>query len=198
MVPIIICSFLAVAISYERLISYKRAKIDTRRFLERILRLLREERDSEAYEISRSTPGPVAKVVEVGLLRKDQSLNELEDSMREIGSFEIARLEKYLPILGTIAQITPLLGLLGTVTGMIEVFMRIENLGGNVIASDLAGGIWVALITTAAGLTVAIPTIVVYNFFTRTADTFIGEINRASTELIEHLRSRKTGFKYQE
>jgi len=108
------------------------------------------------------------------------------------GKMEVHQLERYLGVLATIAAVAPLLGFLGTVTGMIKAFMRIEALGGNVNASVLAGGIWEALVTTASGLTVGIPVLIFYNYFQGKVDRFVYEMEESSSKLLETL-SKKGG-----
>lgn len=117
-------------------------------------------------------------IEEIKIKFKDLNGEEKEKMITKVGSLELQRLEKNLGSLAVIAHISPLLGLLGTVTGMIKAFMKIQALGGRVDASVLAGGIWEALITTAAGLSVAIPTLVAYYYFEGKVDGFEKEMRR--------------------
>ena len=112
---------------------------------------------------------------------------EKEKIISRAGSRELRKLEKNLRGLGIIAHISPLLGLLGTVTGMIKCFMKIQELGGRVDAQVLAGGIWEALITTAAGLSIAIPAIIFYHYFEGKVDNFYHQMKDAAEEILEHL-----------
>jgi len=115
--------------------------------------------------------------------------------MEDAASFEVPYLEKYLAILVTIATIAPLLGLLGTVTGLIRAFMVIQLKGGLVNPGDLAQGIWEALITTVAGLTIAIPTYIAYNYFVSRVNNFITEMEKSTTRLLDifSLREKEEG-----
>lgn len=194
--PILLCSVLSVAVVIERFMAFHRARIDTRAFLERILRLVNESRNSEAVDLCRLTPGPVSRILEVGILLIGHSKATISDAMEEAATLEMSRLERRISLLGTVAQIAPLLGLLGTVVGMIEVFQRIESMQGNYTASDLAGGIWTALITTAAGLTVAIPTLTAFNYFTRQTDHFATAMEMGAKELLDCIEERRPAAGY--
>lgn len=188
--PILLCSVISVAVVIERFVSFRRARIETRAFLDRVLRLVNESRNSEAVDLCRLTPGPVSKVLEVGILLIGHTKATISDALEEAAALEMARLERRIALLGTIYQLSPLLGLLGTVVGMIEVFQRIESSQGNYTASDLAGGIWTALITTAAGLTVAIPTLAAHNYFMRQTDHFATGMEMAGKELLDCIEER--------
>ena len=118
--------------------------------------------------------------------------DEIKEAIEDAGRHEIASVEKYLNILSTIAGVAPLLGLLGTVTGMIKVF-NIISLGGIGKAEELAGGIGEALITTAAGLSIAIPTLVFHNIFSERADRLILKMEKSSMELTEILSQGQRG-----
>ena len=158
--PLLFCSVLALAIILERAYHFYRARIDVDGFMDRIRPMLLDGRVTEAMEVASALPGPVARVA---LLAMDRACGE--DRIVAEGSREIRRLEANLRGLSIIAGVSPLLGLLGTVTGMIRAFMGIEKLGGKVDVSILAGGIWEAMLTTAVGLTIAIPAMVAYHLF---------------------------------
>lgn len=187
MIPIIMGSILAVAIVIERMIHFHRAEIDIEKFMLGIKNILKKGNFVEAVSICDSTPGPVAHILKEGILHHDESKEEMKESIEEAGLHEIPRLEKNLSVLATIAHIEPLLGLLGTVTGMIKCFMKIQQLQGVVNPGDLASGIWEALITTAAGLVVAIPTYVAYNYLVSRVQSFVMEIEKSSNHLIKIL-----------
>ncbi len=148
---------------------------------------LKRKKVIEAVSICDKIPRPLARVVKAGLLKHDRDKAEIKEAMQEIGQEEIIDLERYLPILGTLAYITPLLGLLGTVMGMIRVFAEIQREVEFANAASLAGGIWEALITTAAGLAVAIPTLIAYNYFVGRVDTFLMDVDGAATDLVSLL-----------
>jgi biopolymer transport protein ExbB len=128
--------------------------------------------------------------METGIKRHDQSREEIKDSIESAGRAEIYQLEKGYGTLATIAGVAPLTGFLGTVTGMIRAFMRIQELGGNVNATVLAGGIWEALITTAAGLVVGILTLLAYNYLVSKVQRFVFQLEVSSSNLLELLTSR--------
>ena len=148
----------------------------------------------EAIDKCNNTPGPIAHIMKVGILKHDRTREEIRESIQDAGVHEVPRLEKNLGVLATIAHISPLLGLLGTVTGMVKAFQVIEQKAVSMIPvnpGDLAGGIWESLITTVAGLTVAIPTYVVYNYLVNKVDGFVLEIEKSATELVNILAAKR-------
>ncbi|MEA3489812.1 MAG: MotA/TolQ/ExbB proton channel family protein [Candidatus Omnitrophota bacterium] len=183
--PILICSLIAVAIIMERLYHFYRAKVDVPALLRRVRSLLSEGGIHEAEKLCRGSSGPVARVLAVSLHIRSRSTKEKEKIIARVGSLELRRLEKNLRSLGIIAHISPLLGLLGTVAGMIRAFMKIQELGGQVDAAVLAGGIWEALLTTAAGLSVAIPAVIAYHYFEGKMDEFSSQMKNAVQYLFE-------------
>ena len=192
MIPIGICSIIAVAISMERAFVFWRSRADVPALLERVVGLVRERRFGEAVRICRETAGPVAPVMAVAIENAmEHSERDLERLVRRRGSRELQRLESDLRGLSVISNVAPLLGLLGTVTGMIRAFMKIEEHGGKIDVTLLAGGIWEALITTAAGLTVAIPCLLLYNFFMGRVNTFEAEMREAADDILEGIRKVK-------
>ncbi len=185
--PIMACSVIALAITIERFFSLRRASIDTREFMDTMRQVLRQNRVQEAIEICDETDAPVARIMKAGILKYNRTKQDIREAIEDAGHLEIPRLERYLPALATCANIAPLLGLLGTVAGMIKAFAQIQNKKGQVNPSDLAEGISNALVTTATGLTVAIPTLVVYNYFVTRVDNMILEMEISSSELVELL-----------
>ncbi len=190
---IILCSIVALAVVIERLYHLHRARIDSDKFMESISNTLRRNRVMEAIDLCEKTPGPVAHIIKAGILKHDRSRTEIKEAIEDAGICEVPRLEKNLGALATIAHISPLLGLLGTVTGMVKAFQIIQEKATSlhlVSPGDLAGGIWEALITTAAGLIVAIPTFVAYNYLVSRVKGFILEMERTTTDLINILAQR--------
>ncbi len=185
--PIMMCSVIGLAIVIERFFVLRRADIDTREFMDVMRQVLRQNRIREAIEICDETEAPVARILKAGILKHDRSKDDIREAIEEAGRFEIPRLERHLSALATCSTIAPLLGLLGTVQGMIKAFSQIQNKRGQVNLSDLAEGIGNALITTAAGLTVAIPILVVHNYFITRVDNMVLEMELSSSELIELL-----------
>lgn len=196
--PIILCSIFALAILLERLYNLHKAKIDTVDFMNKIRNTLKRNKVMEAIEMCNNTPGPIAHIMKAGILKHDRPRNEIREAIEDAGVHEVPRLEKNLSALATIAQISPLLGLLGTVTGMVRCFQVIQEKTTSlnpINPGDLAGGIWEALITTVAGLVIAIPTYVAYNYLVSRVDSFVLEMEKAATELMNILTTR--GDKYE-
>ena len=198
--PILLCSVAAAAIILERFYYFRRASINVPHFLSRIKKLLLEGKTQKAESLSRETPGPIAHIVGIGVhMNSCNVLGEDRDKIiSQVGTRELRKLDKHLRTLGIIAHISPLLGLLGTVTGMIKAFIKIQELGGQVDASVLAGGIWEALITTAAGLSVAIPTMVAYHYFEGRIDEFSAQMKDAIQSLLKWVgvgRNKYQGIK---
>lgn len=194
---IILCSIVALAVMIERLYHLHRAKIDSEKFMESISNTLRRYRIMDAINLCEKTPGPIAHIVKAGILKHDRSRGEIKEAIEDAGIYEVPRLEKNLGALATIAHISPLLGLLGTVTGMVRAFQIIQEKATMlhlVSPGDLAGGIWEALITTAAGLMVAIPTFVAYNYLVSRVKWFILEMERAATDLVNILSQKGEQF----
>ncbi|MBN2308982.1 MAG: MotA/TolQ/ExbB proton channel family protein [Candidatus Hydrogenedentes bacterium] len=189
--PIAACSIVALAITIERFYSLRRATIDTREFMDTMRTILRQNRFQEAIDLCDQTDGPIARILKAGLLKHNRSKEDIRESIEDAGHLEIPRLERYLSALATCANIAPLLGLLGTVAGMIKAFGRIQDKKGQVNPADLAEGISNALVTTAAGLTVAIPTLVIYNYFVSRVDNMILEMEISSSELVELLTKNR-------
>ena len=195
--PIILCSIIAFGIILERLYYLRKIKIDTVVFMNNIEASLKRNKIAEAVKICEDTPGPVARIIKAGLLKHDRPRQEIREAIEDAGHQEVPRLEKYIKILATIAQISPLLGLLGTVTGMAKAFQVIQTKTialSPVNTADLAGGVWQALLTTAAGLIVAIPAIVTYHYLVSKVQDFVLEMERSATELINMMSQRIEGY----
>ncbi len=189
--PILICSIVALAITIERFWSLRRATIDTREFMDTMRTVLRQNRIPEAVQICDETDGPIARITKAGLLKHKRSKEDIREAIEDAGHLEVPRLERNLSALATCANVSPLLGLLGTVAGMIKAFGQIQHKQGQVNPSDLAEGIGNALVTTAAGLTVAIPTLVIYNYFVTRVENMILEMELSSSEMVELLTKNR-------
>lgn len=194
MVPIILCSIIAMAIVIERFYHLYRAKIDTKAFMEDVTASLKRNKIVEAIDKCEKMPGPIAHIMKAGIIKHDHSKQEIRQAIEDAGLHEVPRLEKRLGALATIAHISPLLGLLGTVTGMVRCFQVIQakaTVLNPISPGDLAGGIWEALITTVAGLVVAIPTLVAYNFLVSHVDSFVLDMETSATDLINILTEQR-------
>ncbi len=187
MIPILICSALAFGIILERFYSLRQRRIIRYDILTRIEELLREGKIPEATTMCKRYQSSMTRILLAAILNHDRSKAEIKEIIEDAGRHEVPIIEKYLTILGTIAGISPLLGLLGTVTGMIKAF-QVVSVQGVGHPSALAGGIAEALITTAAGLIIAIPTFVFYNYFSRKADTLIIEMEKNSLRMLNILK----------
>jgi biopolymer transport protein ExbB len=160
MVPLLVFSCVGTAIFLAKLLQFARQRIWSRAFLPELLALVRAGETGRALDCLRATPGPVARVLAIALEereRTDLSPDALREEVQRAGDAELGALESGLRGLEVIGTLAPLLGLLGTVLGMIRAFMRLEEAGAQVDPGLLSGGIWEALLTTAVGLTVAIP-----------------------------------------
>ncbi len=186
MIALLICSILSVAIIIERLFSLRRSRIMRIDILMEIEIALKKGNLTTAMEWAKKEASCMTRIAEIALINSNRPKDDLKASIEEAGRMEVPRLEKFMTILQTITVISPLLGLLGTVTGMINVFQTIVNEGtGN--ANILAGGISEALLTTAAGLSIAIPTLIFYNFFNKRIEHLIVEMEHLSVTLLELL-----------
>ena len=194
---IVLLSILALGVVAERIYSLTRARIDANKFMDDITSVLKRNKIIEAVEMCNKTPGPIAHIIKAGILKHDRSKGEIKEAVEEAAQLEIPRMEKHLPILATIAHIAPLLGLLGTVTGMIKSFMVVQQkavLMAPVNPGDLAGGIWESLLATVAGLCVAIPTYVAYNYLVSQVDNLVYDMERCATDLVNLLSSRRDTY----
>jgi len=187
MIPIAAFSLIALGIFIERILVLRKARINLNAFLMKIRQAIGKKDYQSALILCAKTPGPIPKVLEKGIRLHGQSREEIKDAIEGAGRSEIYQLEKGLGAMATIAGVAPLTGFLGTVTGMIQAFMRIQELGGNVNATVLAGGIWEALITTAAGLLVGILALLGYNYLVAKVQRFVFELEVSSTNLLEAL-----------
>lgn len=192
--PILLCSIVALAVVMDRVYHLRKARVDTERFLETIAATIKRNRLVEAIDLCDQTPGPIAHILKAGLMKHDRPAQEIRQAIEDAGIPEISRLERYLAVLATMANISPLLGLLGTVTGMVSAFQIIQEKASamsQVNPGDLAGGIWEALLTTVFGLCVAIPSLVAYNWLVHWVNHFVVDMERSSAELVDLLSQRR-------
>ncbi|MCH2206155.1 MAG: MotA/TolQ/ExbB proton channel family protein [Lentisphaerales bacterium] len=182
--PIIFCAGVSLFIVIERLFHYHRCQINTKDFIQGIFNNLKRSNVVETISICDDTPGPIAHMTRASIIRAGQDVRDIEQAIEEVSLSEIPRLEKNLNILATIAHITPLLGLLGTVTGMIKAFHAIGTNTAYINLQSLAPYVSEALFTTAAGLAVAIPTYAFYNLLVTRVETIVNEMELAATEII--------------
>ncbi len=186
MAPLLLCSVIALAIVFERAINLKRKKIFLPQVVNLVDGLIEEGKLQLVRKICDENVGPLTNIIKVGIENSDQDREEIKTCIIDAGRQEVPTLEKNLPLLGTIAGISPLLGLLGTVTGMIKVF-QVISIQGVGQAGALAGGISEALITTATGLAIAVPALVAYNYFVHKVEILILDIEKYSLQLVNRL-----------
>ncbi len=192
--PIFLCSVVAMMIIVERLIRLRQEEIDTKAFMEQISKSIKRNKIMEALDLCDKTGGPIANILKAGILKHDRPRNEVREAIEDASVHEVPRLERNLPVLATVAHVAPLLGLLGTVTGLVAAFQVIENKAtalNPVNPGDLAGGIWEALLTTVFGLCVAIPTYVAYNYLVSRVDGFVLDMERSATDLLNMLAEKR-------
>jgi len=190
MVPLILCSIVALAIIAERFWSLRQEKVAPRHLLAQIWQWRKAGQLNQERLQALRAGSPLGRVLAAGLLNMAHSREVMKESLEETGRQVVLELERYLNTLGTIASISPLLGLLGTVFGMIKVFTAITTAGvGN--PTVLAGGISEALITTAAGLTVAIPSLMFYRYFRGKVDALVLKMEEEALKLVEVMHGER-------
>lgn len=190
---ILLCSIISVAVFSERLLYFHRATIQVGEFLRGLANLIQRRNFAEAIQECAGTPGPVARVVLAAIRNREAPRSELKDIVQEAGQLEVPKLEQKLTILSTIAFVTPLVGLLGTITGLIDAFAKISEQGGYSSSTLVSDGIYQSLLTTAAGLVVAIPSAVAYSFLSARVNTLIHDIERGGIEVVHLLDDKRRG-----
>ena len=184
---ILLCSVVSVAVFAERLLYYHRASINPGEFLQGLSNLLRNRRYAEARMECQTAGVPVTRVIQAAIVRHHLSRSELREIVQEAGQLEVPKLERNLGLLVAIGYVTPLLGLLGTVTGLIQAFVQLSANNGYATLAEVSGGIYQSLLTTAGGLVVAIPTILAYCYLSARLDAFLHEMERAGIEVVNLL-----------
>ena len=187
MYPIFLASVIAGAIIIERLIFFKKCKEDPEEIFKAIKDLAESDKKIDFNDLKKSNEGPVSRILEVGLKAHKEPRWKLEEKLTVHGQEEIRDLRKNLRGLEVIATISPLMGLLGTVIGMVKAFNKVAQYKGQVDPSLLAGGIWEALLTTAAGLALAIPVVIMLNYFERKVESISFLLGKYGQYLIHQL-----------
>ncbi|HEY5791237.1 MAG TPA: MotA/TolQ/ExbB proton channel family protein [Gammaproteobacteria bacterium] len=192
MIPIIACSILALAITAERFWSLQRRRVIPRHLVAQVWNLHRHGQLDGTQLTRLRNNSPLGRILAAGLMNRHHAREVMKESIEETGRQVVHQLERYLNTLGTIASISPLLGLLGTVIGMIQVFSALVTHGvGN--PGVLAGGISQALITTAAGLSVAIPSLMFHRYFTGRVDELVMQMEEEALKMVEVMHGRREG-----
>ncbi|MEI8349667.1 MAG: MotA/TolQ/ExbB proton channel family protein [Candidatus Omnitrophota bacterium] len=195
MVPIILGSIIGLAVVIERLLVFRGVRLDTFKFIQTVFKEIKARNIQAALELCEHTHHPLAAVFKIGIERRSLPRERLEKIMEQAGNNQVQRLEKRFGILVSIIGLEPLLGFLGTITGLIRAFMSWEHAGANVTVSALAGGMYEAMITTAAGLIVAIPLSLCYNYFISRIKVIANELTNHSIQLLELITEVNEGKK---
>ena len=191
MVPILLCSVISAAICVERFWTLRATQIVPKNLLVQVWNWIRNnEMDNKKLRDLRAG-SPLGQILAAGISNHKRGREQMKESIEEVAGHVVHEMERYLNTLGTVAAVTPLLGLLGTVIGMIKVFTAIK-LEGTGNAAVLAGGISEALITTAAGLSVAIPSLFFFRFFQRRVDELVITMEQEALKLVEVLNGDRT------
>lgn len=192
---IIFCSFVAAFIFVEKWVQFHRAQVNVGELVNGLINVLRRDGMVEAITLCDNTPGPVARLL-TAAIQAYQNEDDIKHAIDDASLAEVPRLESRLNVLATIAYITPLLGLLGMVVGMVAAFQVIQDKQGlNLATVELSNGIKMALSTTAAGLCVAIPCHIAYNYLVSRVESFCVEMEKASSEILYFFRHHKSGAK---
>lgn len=192
MIPIFLSSIIAVAIIIERIFVIRKSRLKPA-FMVKIRGMLKRKNVQNAIEYCLEHKTPASNIIRKGLKKYHFGHERVKEAIESAGGQEINKLEKGLMVLATISGVAPLLGFLGTVTGMIQAFMQIENLEGSANPSDLAGGIWEALLTTAFGLAVGIIAYTFYNFLVSKVKKIVLEMEVVSTDVVDTLEEVSRG-----
>ena len=189
---ILLCSVISLAVFVERLLYFHRATIDLGEFLQGLSNLVRKRNLAEARVECQATSVPVTRVIHAALIRPHLPRTELREIVQEAGQLEVPRLERNLGMLIAIGYICPLIGLLGTVTGLIQAFVQLSANNGYATLAEVSGGIYQSLLTTAAGLVVTIPTILAYCHLSARLNALLHDMERAGIEVVNLLSEAET------
>jgi biopolymer transport protein ExbB len=188
--PILLCSVLALAIFLERLIRFVKVRIRGFGLVGQVAQYVGEGKNDQALELAKQSNSPMGHILARAIEVLDQDRETMETVIVHSTEEEVRELCRYLPALATIGNIAPLLGLLGTVLGMIKAFMVIQQMGGKVNAAVLAGGIWEAMLTTALGLAIALPTMVAHSYLVSRVDKYEAQLRDGTVTFIKAVARR--------
>lgn len=174
-----------IVVFLERFLHCHRSQINSSEFLNGVRTVLKRDNVVEAISICDATPGPVSRLVKTAILNREQGRERVREAIEEAGLTEVPRLEEKLNLLATIAQLAPLLGLLGTVFGFMRVFSALDAAGLNAHVGMLSRGVWEAMICAAAGLAVAIPTHAGYNYLVSRVNSIVLDMERAASDIVK-------------
>ncbi len=185
MIVLLILSLIAIYIFVQRLLVIRRAAKEDVNFMNRIKDYIHEGKIDSALNLCRSTNTPEARMIEKGITRLGRPMNDVLVAIENVGNLEVAKLEKGFPLIATTAAGAPMLGFLGTVTGMVRAFFDMANAGTNVDVSLLSGGIYEALVTTVGGLVVGIIALFAYNYLVSQVDNVVNKMEMRTMEFMD-------------
>lgn len=188
------CGILAFGVFVERALYLHRARIKSDDFLKGIFNVLGRRNITEALAICEDTPGPVAYIVKTAILHRNDDRDTLREVIEDVGGGEISRMERRLVVVATVAQISPLLGLLGTVIGMVHSLVVLQSQTPLIHSADVLGSMMSALVTTGAGLMVAIPCYAAFNLLVVKIDRIVLDMERTSSEMVAFLSGPDSVF----
>jgi biopolymer transport protein ExbB len=186
------CMAFSLAIFFERISYYKRASMNVGEFLAGLASLIRRKNYAEALQECVATRVPAGRVIHAALMRHHCPREQLREIVQEAGQLEVPRLERYLPILNAIAHAGPLIGLLGTVIGLLDSFTNLSSAQGIMTPTEVARGIYQSLITSALGLVVAIPSYLFFAFLSARARSLMHDLERAGVEIVNLIDDAKS------
>jgi biopolymer transport protein ExbB len=187
MIPIVLLFFIAAGIVVERLIVISKASKESDSFMDRIKDYILSGRVDSAKNLCQKTNTPYARMIDKGINRLGRPMNDIQVAIENVGTIEVAKLEKGFPWVATTAAIAPMLGFFGTVTGMVRAFFDMANAGSNVDITLLSSGIYEALVTTVAGLSVGIPALFAYNYLVSKVDGVITKMEARTMDFMDIL-----------
>ncbi len=191
--PILLCSIIGLAIIIDKYLIIRRARTNVPNFMIKIRGYLKKKDISGANQLCLEEKSPIANIIRKGLRKYKYGHTRVKEAIENAGRQEISKLEKGLPLLATIAGVAPMLGFLGTVTGMVSAFMILQELQGAATPSDLAGGIWEALITTVFGLIVGIVALVFYNDILGSINKLVAQMEAVSSDVVDVIEETAAG-----
>ena len=187
MIPLLILSILAIYIFIERAVVIRKAAREDHTFMDRIKDYIHEGDVDAALNLSKKTDTPYARLIEKGITRLGRPMNDVLVAIENVGNLEVAKLEKGFPWLATAAAGAPMLGFLGTVTGMVRAFYNMASAGTSADITTLSGGIYEALVTTVAGLVVGIIALFAYNYLVARVDGVVNQLEAKTMEFMDLL-----------
>ncbi len=186
---LVVLAGVAVSVIVERLLYYHRVQIDSSQFLAGVRNVLKRDNVIEAISICDATPGPVSRLVKAAILSRDAGRERIEESIKEVGMVEVPRLEAHLTVLATLAQVAPLIGLLGTLAGIGGTFRQLQTGSGFATPVDLFAGVWQALYSAGLGIAIAVVSYAAYNYLVSRVKAVVLDMERASSEALKMVTS---------